>query len=217
MFVETGPALFRFINISWGKKLGYVWFEVLTAVVVKSSVSWDITPYSPLKVNRRALLATCFTLLFLLDLLFDPEGGSDTFLLRTESSAFLMMYGSTSLTDDEATSFPFYMEVVPEPRSESFPSASLPLHCSLIVQSFDPIRRGLMRLWLYKENNKLRDWKNEFTYSPLSSTHLWLRCSNFFNPSKKNYSDCAANRKSQRLISTLRMYLLLPSENTYIN
>jgi hypothetical protein len=24
MFVETGPALFRFINISWGKKLGYV-------------------------------------------------------------------------------------------------------------------------------------------------------------------------------------------------
>jgi hypothetical protein len=40
------------------------------------------------------------------------------------------------------------------------------------------------------------------TYSPLSSTHLWLRCSNFFNPSKKNSFGCAANGKSQRLIST---------------
>jgi hypothetical protein len=45
------------------------------------------------------------------------------------------------------------------------------------------------------------------TYSPLSSAHLWLCCSNFFNPSKKNYFGCAANnkiwnKKSQRLIST---------------
>jgi hypothetical protein len=30
---------------------------------------------------------------------------------------------------------------------------------------------------------------------PPSSTHLWLRCSNFFNPSKKNSFGCAANRK----------------------
>jgi hypothetical protein len=41
---------------------------------------------------------------------------------------------------------------------------------------------------------------------PLSSTHLWLRCSNFFNPSEKNSFGCAANRnigsrKCQRLIS----------------
>jgi hypothetical protein len=33
------------------------------------------------------------------------------------------------------------------------------------------------------------------TYSPLSSKHLWLRCSNFFNPSKKNSFGCAANKK----------------------
>jgi hypothetical protein len=54
-----------------------VGFEVLTLVVIKSSVFCDITPYSPLKVNRsfwekcrlhlqqvasRTLLATCFTL-----------------------------------------------------------------------------------------------------------------------------------------------------------
>jgi hypothetical protein len=43
-------------------------------------------------------------------------------------------------------------------------------------------------------------------YCPLSSTHLWLRYSNFFNPFKKTYFGCAANRKlgnrkSQRLIS----------------
>jgi hypothetical protein len=30
----------------------FVGFEVLTAVVMKSSVFWDITPCSPLKVNR---------------------------------------------------------------------------------------------------------------------------------------------------------------------
>jgi hypothetical protein len=30
---------------------------------------------------------------------------------------------------------------------------------------------------------------------PPSSTHLWLRCSNFFNPSKKNSFDCVADRK----------------------
>jgi hypothetical protein len=30
---------------------------------------------------------------------------------------------------------------------------------------------------------------------PLSSTHLWLRYSNVFNPSKENYFGCAADRK----------------------
>jgi hypothetical protein len=30
-----------------------LWFEVLTAVVMKSSVFWDITPCNPLSVNRR--------------------------------------------------------------------------------------------------------------------------------------------------------------------
>jgi hypothetical protein len=66
----------------------------------------------------------------------------------------------------------------------------------------DALRGGLINLWLYKEN-KLRDWKMYLLYIfPLNSTHSWLRCSNFFNPSK----NCAANRirgnrKSQRLIS----------------
>jgi hypothetical protein len=46
------------------------------------------------------------------------------------------------------------------------------------------------------------------TYSPPElHTHLRLRCSNFFNPSKKNSFVCAANRKIEnwkrpRLIST---------------
>jgi hypothetical protein len=49
--------------------------------------------------------------------------------------------------------------------------------------------RGQISLWLYKENNKLRLLKKCIysTYSPLNSTHLWLRCSNFFNPSEKNF------------------------------
>jgi hypothetical protein len=60
------------------------------------------------------------------------------------------------------------------------------------------------------------------TYSPLSSTHLWLRCSNFFNPNKKNSFGCAGNRKSQRLISTptylsllWTVYVLTDSNSAY--
>jgi hypothetical protein len=82
------------------------------------------------------------------------------------------------------------------------------VHMHTISQLNSTIRRGLISLWLCKENNKLRDWKNVFTYSPLSSTHLWLRCCNFFNPSKKISFSCAENRKSQRLIST-PTYILL--------
>jgi hypothetical protein len=60
------------------------------------------------------------------------------------------------------------------------------------------LRRGLISLWLYKEN-KLRDENYIYsTYSPLSSTHLWLRCSNFFNPSKKNSFGCAASKKIRK-------------------
>jgi hypothetical protein len=31
----------------------FIGFEVLTAVIMKSTIFWDITPCSPLKVNRR--------------------------------------------------------------------------------------------------------------------------------------------------------------------
>jgi hypothetical protein len=53
----------------------YVRFEVPTAVVMKSSILWDIKPYSPLKVNR------CFGGTYRLHFhLFDPEDRSDMFL-----------------------------------------------------------------------------------------------------------------------------------------
>jgi hypothetical protein len=72
-------------------------FEVLTAVVMKSSVFWDITPCSPLKVNQRFRGTCCFHhrreagskqnstcclphVGFLLGLFFDPEDGGDIFL-----------------------------------------------------------------------------------------------------------------------------------------
>jgi hypothetical protein len=35
------------------KRIPHVGFEVLTAVFMKSSIYWDITPCTPLKVNRR--------------------------------------------------------------------------------------------------------------------------------------------------------------------
>jgi hypothetical protein len=67
----------------------------------------------------------------------------------------------------------------------------------------------LISLWLCKEN-KLWDWKNVFTLHtpPELHTHTHthtntrLHCTNFFNPFMKNFFGCAANRKSQRHIST---------------
>jgi hypothetical protein len=60
--------------------------QVLTAVVMKSFVFWDITPCSPLSINRRFGGSCGHTLHgrrinrknvdFLLDLFFDPEMGA---------------------------------------------------------------------------------------------------------------------------------------------
>jgi hypothetical protein len=68
----------------------YVGTEVLTPVVMKSTILWDITPCSPLEVNRRfggtyrlhlqALLAICFHTGFLLGLFFNPEDSGNKFL-----------------------------------------------------------------------------------------------------------------------------------------
>jgi hypothetical protein len=64
-----------------------VGFEVLTAVLMKSTILWDITPCSLMKVNRRfggtcrrVPLATCVHAGFLLGLFFDHEDGGDMFL-----------------------------------------------------------------------------------------------------------------------------------------
>jgi hypothetical protein len=72
----------------------FVGFEVLTPVVMKSSVFWDITPCSPLKVNRREeYVSSVFRAeelretrnqrgkqSFLLGFYFDPENGDDMIL-----------------------------------------------------------------------------------------------------------------------------------------
>jgi hypothetical protein len=39
-------------DLQMGKREDLVGFEVLTAVVMKSNIFWDITPCSPLQVNR---------------------------------------------------------------------------------------------------------------------------------------------------------------------
>jgi hypothetical protein len=61
--------------------------EVVTSVVMKSSNFLDITPCSPVKVNKhfggicrfylQALLATCFHIGLLLGSFFEPEDGDD--------------------------------------------------------------------------------------------------------------------------------------------
>jgi hypothetical protein len=56
---------------------------------MKSTIFWDITPCSPLKVNQSfggtyhlnlQGLATCFHSGFLIGVFFDPEDGDDMFL-----------------------------------------------------------------------------------------------------------------------------------------
>jgi hypothetical protein len=79
-----------------------VGFEVLTAVVMKSTIFWDITPCSPLSIHRRfggtyrfhlqgrknkfsnkpawKQVASSFHAGLLLNLFFDPEDGGNMFL-----------------------------------------------------------------------------------------------------------------------------------------
>jgi hypothetical protein len=57
-FSTTGPfynaSLFSYLSCAFNKQNNvYVGSEVLTAVVMNSTVFWDITPCSPLKVNQR--------------------------------------------------------------------------------------------------------------------------------------------------------------------
>jgi hypothetical protein len=63
----------------WKREKYFVGFEVLTAVIMKSSVLWDITLCRPLEVK---LSCACHLLHtgFLLGFFFDPEDGGDMFL-----------------------------------------------------------------------------------------------------------------------------------------
>jgi hypothetical protein len=51
LFLFSQAQIFPFASCS--QTSIYVEFEVLTAVIMKSIVIWDVIPYSPLEVNRR--------------------------------------------------------------------------------------------------------------------------------------------------------------------
>jgi hypothetical protein len=53
VYTEVSGEKLCFKRIQKQKRRLYcnVGFEVLTAVVMKNTVFWDITPYSPLKIN----------------------------------------------------------------------------------------------------------------------------------------------------------------------
>jgi hypothetical protein len=57
-------------------------FEVLTTVIMKSTIFWHITPSSPKKATdfSEEHIATCFHAGFLLGLFFDTENGGEMFL-----------------------------------------------------------------------------------------------------------------------------------------
>jgi hypothetical protein len=104
----------QFLNINY-IYLTDKWSMLLISILaMKSSIFWDITPYSPLKVNRRfggtcclhlqsrrisrgsLQLTTCFHAGFLL-VLFDPEDGGFMFLrnVRWFSTDYTALYRST--------------------------------------------------------------------------------------------------------------------------
>jgi hypothetical protein len=55
-------------------------FEVLTAMIVKSSILCYITPCSPLTADVSEEHVACFHVGFLLGVFFDPEDGVDVLL-----------------------------------------------------------------------------------------------------------------------------------------
>jgi hypothetical protein len=138
----------------------YVGFEVLTAVVMKSTMFCDITPCIPLRVNRRfgakyhlnlqgqrisqagnksalqSLLATCFYPGFLLGLRFDPEDGGDIFLRNV---AWHSRKWSWYIRDTICVS---HYRHCPSWNSNSAPlnyeSTSLPLGVSFLPEARDP-------------------------------------------------------------------------------
>jgi hypothetical protein len=85
----------------------YVRFEVLTAVVMKSSIFWDIMLCSPLKVNGRfrwtyhlPLLSTCFHAGFLLGLFFDLGDGDDMFFRNGVKSQKVILLNAPTLNSE---------------------------------------------------------------------------------------------------------------------
>jgi hypothetical protein len=70
---DSHTHLYSMPDKSSKQAIYYAWFEVITAVVIKSPIFWVITECIPLKVN---LLHPSF----LLGLFFDFEDGGDKFL-----------------------------------------------------------------------------------------------------------------------------------------
>jgi hypothetical protein len=78
---ETDPRNQQVRMQKWCKNCGEE-IEDLTGVVMASSVSWAITPSSPLKVTIGGTCRLCllFCAGFSRSLYFDPEEGGDVFL-----------------------------------------------------------------------------------------------------------------------------------------
>jgi hypothetical protein len=82
---HTSPDA-RYLGHVSGQYGGCVGFKLLTAVVMKNSIFWDITQYSPLKVNRcfggesRGFACCLLQSGLLLGLFFDPEDIGAMFL-----------------------------------------------------------------------------------------------------------------------------------------
>jgi hypothetical protein len=78
LVLQIGHDLRDSLTDYWSKMEQYVGFEILTALVMKSTISWDIIPCSPLEVNWHIRGTYCLHLQGRIS----PEDKGDMFLLN---------------------------------------------------------------------------------------------------------------------------------------
>jgi hypothetical protein len=192
-FQNLGRNCNRFLRRLWyilsqitftNREYSYVRFEILKAVVMKSSIFWDITPCSPLKTNRRfrgtcrlhlqgrisrarnqrALLATCFHAGFLSGLFFNPEDGGDMFLRNVGwlSTEYMALYPRRQNPSEN----------IPPPHSARLGSGPSPPSYPMHVGAFSP---GVQLPGRETDNSTPASakMKNAWSCTPFPYTSSW--------------------------------------------
>jgi hypothetical protein len=122
--------------------------EVLTAITMKSSIFWDVTPCTPgknLSTFRRSILS--------------PSSRPES----KPSHAVCLLVHTLWLTfwPEDETSINIYQTTLRQ-KLEDVQPWLLMLVPAQNTRNFSSITMERISFWLYKEN-KLRDWKNIFT------------------------------------------------------
>jgi hypothetical protein len=140
--------------------------EILTAITMKCSIFWDVTPCSPVKIYRRFGGAYCLHL--------QVRKTSQAMRSACLFTRFGLLFDLKMNTVHSCeTSVNIYQTILRH-KLEDVQPWLLMLVPAQNTRTFSSITRGLISLWLYKENNKLRDRKNVFTLHIPSELHTLM-------------------------------------------